>query len=75
MTTEDAVLVMDTSAHPIAKIPIPNDREVWDLDVCAGKVVFTPYLPEDGDQVLIYDTATTTLNTIHVPRPKPRTTA
>lgn len=68
MATGDAVLIMDTNAHPIAQIPIPNDHEVWDLDVCAGKVVFTPYLPEDGDQVLIYDTTTSTLSTIHVPK-------
>jgi hypothetical protein len=68
MSTGEAVLIMDTSATPIAQIPIPNDREIWDLDVCAGKVVFTPYKPEETDQVAVYDTTTNTLQTIHVPR-------
>ncbi|MDO5678258.1 MAG: hypothetical protein Q4G35_12210 [Propionibacteriaceae bacterium] len=64
----DAVLILNTSGQPLAQIPIPEDRAVWELAVCSGQVAFVPATSGgDGERVFIYDTDTLTLSLIDVP--------
>lgn len=76
LVMRDAVLVLRTDGTPVAQIPIPVgsdglDPQVWDLAVCSGRVVFTPYVAEESDTVVIYDTTTQALSTIAAPRAEP----
>lgn len=68
MVMGSEVLILNTNGKPIAQITIPENLDLWDVAVCAGKVVFTPDTPEGGDKVMIYDTVTLALAAIDLPR-------
>lgn len=71
MVMGDAVMILDTSGTPIAQIPVPENLDLWEVAVCAGKVVFAPSTAAGGDKVMIYNTTTRTLAAIDVPKAAP----
>lgn len=68
----ETVWVIRTDGTPVARIPVPGDRDVQELAVCGGKVAFAPYSDlSGGDKVMIFDTSTKDLSEIDAPHAQP----